>query len=103
MATYVLNLTLATTELSVVTEDKIAIVTSICELLLLFTEPEALFRILVGLGTLLSLCGESERFEMTKNILAFESVLKLFQTRCSDPDDKLNHVKHEIYKLICSE
>lgn len=106
MSTYILNLVLATNKKNVYEEKKM-VLRSICELIPLFTEPEALFRILVGLGTMLSVSSANERSEMVNIMLEFENILNLFQTQSqnssqSDTSDKVNNVKQEIYKLICS-
>lgn len=106
MSTYILNLVLATNKKNVFEEKKM-VLRSICELIQLFTEPEALFRILVGLGTLLSVSSANERSEMVNNMLEFENILNLFQPESqnlppSDSSDKVNNLKQEIYKLICS-
>lgn len=106
MSTYILNLVLATNKKNSFEEKKV-ILQSICELIPRFNEPEALFRVLVGLGTLLSVSTANERSEMVNNMLGYENILNLFQSQSqnssqSDSSDKVNNVKQEIYELICS-
>jgi hypothetical protein len=84
--------------------EKAQVLTTICNCLSFFKDVEAIFRIFVGLGSILSTSAGSEFEELVKIVRQSENTLRILQT-CSESSEasaqsKLFIVSKEIINLI---